>query len=183
MSAATSPCSSPGSALVTRTAWCQQWAPEIGSGWTGNVAFWWTADVGPPDPGGVGVGRLVGAVGLPVLQRPPAAVANEVHRRGLHALCRGVPALGLLGRLPPAHVVAAGDHAGADRLGDPGLDHEVAAVVVTRTRSPVAMSRSRACEGWIHRGLVWASSLSHLALALRVWICTGSRDGGATTTY
>ena len=32
-----------------------------------------------------------------------------------------------------------------------------------------------ASSGWIHSGLVWAISSSHLALALRVWICTGSR--------
>lgn len=37
-----SPWESPAAAGVTRTAWCQQCIPEIGSGWTGKVRFWCT---------------------------------------------------------------------------------------------------------------------------------------------
>ena len=37
-----SPNASVAAAFRIRTAWCQQCWPEIGSGWTGNVRFWWT---------------------------------------------------------------------------------------------------------------------------------------------
>jgi hypothetical protein len=76
---------------------------------------------------------------------------------------------------PAAHVVAAGDHPGPDPLGDPGLDHEVADLGLDPHEVARARPRRAAWEGWIQSGLAWASSSSHFALALRVWICTGSR--------
>ena len=48
--------------------------------------------------------------------------------------------------------------------------------VSTRTRSPVSTPSWAASVGWIHSGLVWAISSSHLELAMRVWIWTGSRN-------
>ena len=56
--------------------------------------------------------------------------------------------------------------------------------VCTLTGSPVRSTRSRAAsEGWIHTGLVWASSSSHLELAERVWIWVGSRKVESSTSW
>src|SRR6266511_1012887 len=55
--------------------------------------------------------------------------------------------------------------------------------VSTRTRSPAPTPSRPASYGWIHSGLVWASSLSHLALPPRVWIWTGSRKVEMSTIW
>src|SRR5262249_53423973 len=77
------------------------------------------AGVGPPDPPGVGIGRVVGSDPGAAAQRPAAPVVFE--RDGRHQL-----PLSLLARLPAAHVVAARDDARADALGHPRLDDEMA---------------------------------------------------------
>ena len=72
-------------------------------------------------------------------------------------------------------MMGAGDNSRLDPFGHPGLDHEVADLGLDAHQ--VAGLDADSCSAWlvwIHIGLVWAISSSHLALALLVWICTGS---------
>ena len=80
---------------------------------------------------------------------------------------------------PAAHVVAAGDHAGPDALGDPGLGDEVADLGLDPHEvAGAGDAEPRGVAGWIQTGLVCASSSSHLAFADRVWIWVGQPERG-----
>ena len=54
-------------------------------------------------------------------------------------------------------------------------------LVVTRTRSPVAMPSRSASSALIQSGWVLLISLRYLALPERVWISVGSRKVGTST--
>ncbi len=78
--------------------------------------------------------------------------------------------------LPAAHVVRAGRHARVDPLGDQALATKCPISVSTRAKSPARTPTRSASDGCSHSGLAWAISFSHFAFALRVWMCTGSRN-------
>ena len=110
-------------AWSTRTFWCQQCWPLMGSGCTGNVRFWCT----PPSSQQMRCG--IGVVALERLDAVDRAASATGRRR---SSCRSTSAVDQrsppwsLCQPPAAEVVRAGDDAGPDALGHPDLVDEVA---------------------------------------------------------
>jgi hypothetical protein len=77
------------------------------------------AALGPPEPAGVGVRRLVRTDTMQTPKRHPGPVTAQLH--GGHHL-----ALALLAQLPAPHVMTARDDPWTDAFGDPRLHDEVA---------------------------------------------------------
>ena len=162
VSTAMSPCLSPGPAGRTRTAWCQQCIPEIGSGWTAKVRFWCTPVSLHQIRPAVRVGRLIRPDrGLRGAWPSRPASRSQVDG-GHHAAGAAWPAV----EFPAAHVVAAGDDAGPDALGEPRFRDEVADLgldpdqVAGAARSRAARRRAGgSTPGWCARArrATWSS--------------------------